>query len=103
MLAAAVVWTVPLYESTSTYREGAATITVERRTTLPQQSRGGATVFSIWLPALISLLAVCLRRLQVWAGAIVLVFSLLGAMSVGLLYLPSAVALLFPKLRTYFA
>lgn len=96
---------VPVRESTSTSVASSGVVTTSTHESL-LDSEGSSVVIVLAVPVAIVALSVAAqgtswrRRARIVSGALLLLGALLGAMSVGLPYLPAAVALLVAGLRT---
>jgi hypothetical protein len=95
VIATISVWTVPL-SSSMAYDESSRQTELSR-TTLPEVSGALTAAVVTSIPLLAVAIPFIWPRLRTASGVILLVFSLVGAMSIGLLYLPAALALLFRK------
>ena len=96
--AVTLVWLfVPLGESTSTSASSTGVVTTTSTHESLLESEGSSVVIVLSVAAQGTWWR---RRARVVSGALLLFGSLLGAMSVGLPYLPAAVALLVAGLRT---
>lgn len=97
--AATAALTLPLYEVTETRSSGQTTVTRHYRVNT-LTTRGGTLVPLVCaLPVLAVTLTVFSKKLQTPIGVGLLIFVVLAGMSVGLFYLPSALALLIPTIR----
>jgi hypothetical protein len=105
--AVTVLWLfVPVGESTSTSASSTGVVTTTSTHQSLLESEGSSVVIVLAIPVALVALSVAAqgtswrRRARIVSGALLLFGSLLGAMSVGLPYLPAAVALLVAGLRT---
>ena len=101
------VWLLaPIGESTSVSQSSTGQITTTTSHDSLLDTEGTAVVGVLAVPVALVAIAIAAqgsswrRRARCIAGGLLLVGSLLGAMSVGLPYLPAAVALLVAGLRT---
>jgi hypothetical protein len=94
--AAIFSWTMPIVERSSTNAPGA---TVRELVSLTQidLGRGSAALAATALAVVVAFLPLVLPRLKRTAAVLLTVFSVLGAMSVGLFYLPAAIAMWLPE------
>lgn len=98
-LTVSAAWLVlPVYSGGSvTTRPGGQKVVTEGLRTGLVQVNGPWVILLLALPACVTLLPLFFPRLRVSAAIALLTFSLLGAASVGLFYIPSAVLLLLPE------
>jgi hypothetical protein len=91
------VWTLPLYQVSETRTIGRSNLTRQYRVTaLDTRARGVVVLMSV-LPVVATLISLFVKRLRVPVGITLLLFVLVGAMSIGLCYLPAALMLLIPS------
>jgi hypothetical protein len=91
-----IVWTVPLYHVDESHMEGKAIVTTQYHLRASQM-RARYTLLAVSvIPILGAFLALALKRLQKPIGWTLLVLSILAGMSIGLFYIPAALALLLP-------
>lgn len=89
---------LPLYQVGETRTVGGVNVTREYRAPAGAHARGPIVNFG-GLCILLNLAAVFVKKLQAAMGVCVLALALLGSMTIGMLFFPSAVALLFPVIR----
>jgi hypothetical protein len=92
VIATISAWTVPLYSGMA-YDESTR-LTRLSRTTLPEVSGAFTAAVVTGIPLLAVAIPFFWPRRRTTIGIILLVFGVVGAMSIGLLYLPAALALL---------
>lgn len=92
VIATICAWTVPL-SSSMAYDESSRQTKLSR-TTLPEVSGALTAAVVTSIPLLAVAILFFWPRLRTVLGIVLLVFSVVGAMSIGLLYLPAALALL---------
>lgn len=90
-------WTVPF--GSSMVSDESSRRTMLSRTTLPEVSGALTAAVVTSIPLLAVAIPFFWPRLRTTFGIVILVFSVVGAMSIGLLYLPAALALLICRKR----
>ncbi len=90
---------LPLYQVGETRTVGGVNVTREYRARPADTHAREPILIAGGLCILLNLVAVFAKKLQTAMGVCVLTFAILGAMSIGAFFLPSAVALLFPVIR----
>ncbi len=98
VLATAALWTLPLYEVSETGTVNGRRVTRQYRT----RAADGSIFVVSSLPVLATLAVVYVKKLQTPVGVLMLLFALVAGMSIGLFYVPCALALLFPWWRGLF-
>jgi hypothetical protein len=109
---AAVAWTVavalvllvaPMGTRVSASSNGSETVTTTSHTSL-LETEGAGVIVILLVPVAVALAGAlgrgAARQRRIVAGSVLLVFCLLGAMSVGLFFVPAAAALLTAGLKT---
>jgi hypothetical protein len=90
---------VPAYSSTEARSSSVGPVEVEKHSETLVQSEGWGVIMLILIPVLVSATPLALvgssheRTVQIAASVLLLLFGLLGAASIGLFYLPSALVM----------